>query len=513
MSAPHTGSAPTAGPQVILRRVLPLIVLLFVVARSDWINHGGNPARNGLSDQVGPAEPVRRWAGSLNSSFGEPVFIEQDRLVTCRYDFNLGPIVCHDLTTGETLWTRDFPGNSYRSWPIGLRDGQVYAVDLKTASTDTLYALDVADGHIVWRCPYTVQVYLSESATFTPNGDLILTLSGFKTARINHLTGDTVWTVNRVWPISGSADLTVAGDRFYGFGGALVGGSLKLQSFDLATGRRIDSVLIDDTHPGGTAPYGNIIVGPDGVLYAHRCGDNVTAVEDRGESLHVRWVHEVSGADPYYAPWAQLACGPDSSVYALSSGRVIRLDPLTGAARDSSEMIQDTTTVFQAHLSVGADGTVYAANGGFAHGALCCLTPDLRILWVESIPGVNISCPAIGPHGELAIAGGGDLLRVYEPASGLASRDTAEGQRMSAWPNPFTGTTLLRLPVRFKPGARIAIYDALGRLVRHFPVPCRQHSIGYSLIWDGRDGFGMPVPPGIYVCRAGAVQIRLAKVE
>ena len=107
-----------------------------------------------------------------------------------------------------------------------------------------------------------------------------------------------------------------------------------MYAFDLATGRKLDSALVEDTHPGGTAPYGNIIAGPDNVLYAHRCGDNVTAIEDLGDSLHVRWVHEVS--DDPAAMWAQLACGPDSSVYALSNGRVVRLDPQTGAATDSS---------------------------------------------------------------------------------------------------------------------------------------------------------------------------------
>jgi outer membrane protein assembly factor BamB len=298
--------------------------------------------------------------------------------------------------------------------------------------------------------------------------------------------------------VSGSADLTVSGDRFYGFGGALVGGNLTVYAFDLATGRKLDSALVEDTHPGGTAPYGNIIAGPDGVLYAHRCGDNVTAIEDHGDSLHIRWVHEVS-EDPA-AMWAQLACGPDSSVYALSGGRVIRFDPQTGAATDSSPVIKDPTAVFAAHLAVGADGLVYATNGGYAAGALHVFWPDLRPIACDSIFNVSTSNPAISDFGFLAIAGGGTLLKVYDSPNAVTEQAIVGRTAIRAWPNPFR--SLVHFSLNHSTTGPLSILDVSGRLIRTLaPHPSSLAPIP----WDGRDDAGRELPAGAYLCRAPGV--------
>jgi outer membrane protein assembly factor BamB len=345
-------------------------------------------------------------------------------------------------------------------------------------------------------------MYLSESVTYAEDGDLIVSCADFTTARIDRETGDTVWTTPRVWPVSGSADLTVSGDRFYGFGGALVGGGLKVYAFDLATGARLDSVEVEDTHPGGTAPYGNIIAGPDGALYAHRCGDNVTAIEDHRDSLHIRWVHEVS-ADPA-ALWAQLACGPDSSVYALSNGRVVRLDHETGAAIDSSQVIKDPTATFSAHLAVDAGGRVYATNGGYAGGALYCFDPDLRLVAVDSIFNVSTSNPAISDFGFLAIAGGGTLLKVYDSPNAVAERPARRLAAIRARPSPFRTSVHFSLsttgPLEDLSTRPLQVFAASGRLVRTL-VP--RPSSPVPLTWDGRDDAGRVVPAGTYFCRAG----------
>jgi hypothetical protein len=283
--------------------------------------------------------------------------------------------------------------------------------------------------------------------------------------------------------------LTVAGARIYCFGGALVGGSLRVYKFDLATGRKLDSVWVEDTHPGGSAPYGNVIVGPDGVLYAHRCADNVTAIQDFGDSLRVRWVYEVS-EDPA-APFAQLACGPDSSIYCYSNGRVVRLDPATGAARDSSEVIKDPSAVFAVHIAVGSDGTLYATNGGYASGRLYALTPDLQLLWSDPVPNVSTANPAIGRHGELAIAGGGTVLKVYEGplAVGETPRSGRKPSAVSGWrasPNPFHHSVTLSLP-----GSRsCTVYDASGRICARLPARA-----GLAQ-WNAE-----AVSPGLYFCR------------
>ncbi len=502
------------GPSLATTGVVVLLCLLASARAQDWMNHGGNPQRNGLSRMFGPHQPTLLWEGTLPSSFGQPVLICADKLVTYRDNFTTSIAVCHDLATGDTLWTMDFPGSGGRTMPVAFRDNTVYMVNLQNSAPDTLYAFAAADGALIWRCPYPVSVYLSESATFAENGDLVLPLDGMRTARINHLTGDTVWTTERVWPVSGSADVTISDSMWYCFGGALVGGSLRLYKFDLATGRLRDSVFIEDTHPGGTAPYGNIMVGPDRVLYAHRCGDNVTAVEDWGDSLHIRWVYPLE--DSTYSPFAQLACGPDSSVYALANGRIIRLDPETGAALDSSPYIKDSTAVFAAHLSVGSDGTVYATNGGYADGALFAFTPNLSVIWVESIPNVSTSNPALGGDCELAIAGSGTMLKVYRDPTGVGDLERAPVRRhLSATPNPFTEATTIRLSplaLRHSPSA-VSIYDAQGRLVRVLCPPQSLTPSPYPLPWDGRNQSGVVAPAGVYVIRTGSESVRAVKTR
>ena len=74
----------------------------------------------------------------------------------------------------------------------------------------------------------------------------------------------------------------------------------------------------------------------------------------------------------------------------------------------------------------------------------------------------------------------------------LPERET--GRIITAVPNPFRKLT----NITFAPGFRsIAIYDALGRLVRELPADKG------STQWDGRDRLGNQVSPGVYFGLAG----------
>jgi hypothetical protein len=68
---------------------------------------------------------------------------------------------------------------------------------------------------------------------------------------------------------------------------------------------------------------------------------------------------------------------------------------------------------------------------------------------------------------------------------------------VDAAPNPFYGETVIRYSAPDK--ARYSIYDVRGRLVRDLGVVSRGKG---ELIWEGRDGLGAAVPPGIYFCRS-----------
>jgi len=482
---------------------LTILLLLVSAAAGNWTTSGGDRLRSGLSPETGPDSARLLWEGSLSSWFGMPVFTWEDRLVTMRFQsIDYAPVVCHDLATGDTLWTRDFPGADSRSLPIGFRDGRVYAVNFQESRYDTLFALDPDDGSTLWVARVPVDMSISESASYAPDGDLLVTASDFRIARIDCATGDTVWTARRVWPVSGSTDVVAFGERLYAYGGDI--GSLYLMAFDVATGALVDTLHIPDTHPGGPLPQAAPMVGSNGTIYAHKVGDNVTAIEDRGDSLKLLWSTELSGTAPYYSAFGHFATGPDGSVYAASWGRVIRLDPETGAVTDSSPFIQDTSgVIFHCRISVGADGTVYVSSDGHAPlGGLYALTPGLDLLWYEPVPRLNTSGPAIGRDGVLAVAGDGTVLRVYGPAAGLAARGRAQpaGLLLAARPNPFRGSTRIEYLLERASDVNVLVHDVLGRQVRVLTAGAGTPGL-HSLTWDGRDAAGRRVGPGVYVCR------------
>jgi outer membrane protein assembly factor BamB len=493
--------------QNVMVRACTLLPSLFsLLLAGNWITSGGDPARTGLSDEIGPQTPTIIWENSLSGWFGLPVFISGDKLVTTRFQsIDYAPVVCHDLSTGETLWTRDFPGTNSRSIALGVQDSVVYAMNFQESRHDTIYALSARDGSIIWRGATTVEMSISESVTFCPDGDILVTGSGFRICRLSSADGSIVWSTPRVWPVTGSCDICVHGNRAYAYKGDI--GSLYLNSCDLATGTFIDSVRIQDTHPGGPLPQAAPMVGPDGTIYAHKVGDNVTAIRDFGDSLHVLWVHEISGEGEYFSAFSHFAVGPDSTVYVASYGRIQRLDPGTGAAIDSSDVVQDPSGVlFNVRLAIGADGTVYLATGQDA-GGLYAFSPSLEQLWFEPIPNVNTSGPAIGAGGVLAVAGAGLTLKVYAGGSAVAERLTPDASRstLEVTPNPCRGSTILHLATGpLDHSTTLRLFDSSGRLVRH----CSLQPGNWSLALDLRG-----LSTGAYLCRVGTASTRLVKVD
>jgi hypothetical protein len=67
-------------------------------------------------------------------------------------------------------------------------------------------------------------------------------------------------------------------------------------------------------------------------------------------------------------------------------------------------------------------------------------------------------------------------------------------------PNPFRSDVHIELDGAVPRETRVAIYDLSGRLVR-FLTDGTSEGFGRVLCWDGTDGAGNPVSPGIYFCR------------
>ena len=146
------------------------------------------------------------------------------------------------------------------------------------------------------------------------------------------------------------------------------------------------------------------MVGPDGIIYVHKQGDNVTALQDNGTSLSVLWETEIFGN----APFSLMCVGSDGSIYAPSSGRIIRLDPTTGQKLDSTAVLANPE-LFQLRVSASANGVIYATTG---ENNIYAYNLDLQELWTDAISNVNTSGVAIGLNGLIAVAGS-NKIKVY----------------------------------------------------------------------------------------------------
>jgi hypothetical protein len=69
-----------------------------------------------------------------------------------------------------------------------------------------------------------------------------------------------------------------------------------------------------------------------------------------------------------------------------------------------------------------------------------------------------------------------------------------------ASPNPMRERTVIPIFSHASgpgPKASLAVYDALGRLVRVLSL-CSSSLTAHAFVWDGRDGRGRRVPAGVY---------------
>ena len=68
------------------------------------------------------------------------------------------------------------------------------------------------------------------------------------------------------------------------------------------------------------------------------------------------------------------------------------------------------------------------------------------------------------------------------------------------YPNPFNPETKVRFALPETGRVKVTVFDMTGRKVTTLVDGVREAGI-HSLLWDGKDGFGKPLPSGIFVCR------------
>ena len=161
------------------------------------------------------------------------------------------------------------------------------------------------------------------------------------------------------------------------------------------------------------------------------------------------------------------------------------------AIRDKFEVIFYDTTF------AGPDGNTtfefqYMTANGYASSTVG-IQNQARTTAIQCLYDANyhVGCARLGPQRAIRFT--------TNPPTGVAE-EKAKPQvplfGLSASPNPFRTTTLLRMARGTERQASFRIYDNTGRLVRTLTAG-RETS---SAVWDGRDETGDAVAPGIYFC-------------
>lgn len=442
---------------------LAALSLAAVVSGDDWnTGAGGDSSRSCLSREVGPTAATRLWTGSRSGIVAQQACIGHGLAVMNRIESFTIPtgtwIVAHDLATGAIQWETqlpyDFPGTSWRSRASAIRDGVVYATRAGNTNDDYLYALDIADGSVVWQSEGLVDEGSTESVAFTANGDIIA--GNFDSImRIDRTDGSTVWTTSRSCPTSNGCQVAVSDERAYYFEASADGPILTV--LDVNTGAEL---YASKGIGGGFVQQVGPFVGPDGTVYAPRTQNNIitdflVAFDDTGSALVERWRTPIG-----YVPFATFGVGPDGSVYNYLTTRIgseaeltlQRLDSTTGAVIDESDIIL-TNYPAQPRMAIDAMGTVYLTNGGFSNGGVFAFDASLNLLWTESITNVNVGGPALGPDGIMVVCGVGTDVRAYQTNDRLTLNAPEPGE-------PGTINTL-RVRGSMAGGNRIALVYGL----------------------------------------------------
>ncbi len=142
--------------------------------------------------------------------------------------------------------------------------------------------------------------------------------------------------------------------------------------------------------------------------------------------------------------------------------------------------------------------------------------------YADSLQDARAEAVAGYVQGTLVAAGGRGATRVLTSVEQLLPPSTAvrgfeQTRRPGAfelsgpYPNPFSRATQISV-VLHQPVARavkIAVFDCVGRLVRHLDV--HQTRKAAWATWNGHDDRGRPVPAGIYLLRAQVGETTLTR--
>lgn len=444
-----------------------------------WNNGGGNWQKNGFVNVAGPTTNLVLWQNSSPGIFGTPIFIEGNYLVTMRFfSLTYAPVECYDLTTGNLLWSIDVTNAAGRSLPVGLRNEQVLVVRYTESQHDTLFALNVSDGSLIWTSNVTVAPYITETAVYDSSGNIYIG-GNLKTYKINPLNGQMIWQTVTVPMASGSGEMAINQSNNTGYTLEQNGGISFVWAIDLTTGAKKYSHVVNELQPGGNVPQSALMVGNNGHVYVQLTEDNIAALSDNGSQLNLLWQTEISGN----AAFSLMCVGADGSVYGPAGGRIIRLDPANGDTLNLSVPITQGG-FFSPRLSASSNNMIYATNG---ESAVYAFDLSLNLIWSDLLPNNNTSGVCFAPSGLAAVAGI-NTIRVYTPSS-TSTGDQPQASSIRVFPNPASSFATLLAESNYK-GKEYILTDNLGRIHKRGSIDEVETTLDLSAL-----------PSGLYVIR------------
>ena len=78
------------------------------------------------------------------------------------------------------------------------------------------------------------------------------------------------------------------------------------------------------------------------------------------------------------------------------------------------------------------------------------------------------------------------------------SKSDVKANQIVIQPNPFSQSTIIRMPYPMPSASELSIYDIKGRLVKSFSTNHQSLTTNHCLVWDGTDDKGLQLSPGVY---------------
>lgn len=233
----------------------PAIAILSasVVRADDWpqfrgVNGSGVSSSKNLPTKFSFKDKVR-WSMPIGDGLSSPVVVAGKVFTTEMTATKKFVVQCHDAATGKQVWRKEFesgklpritPPNSHASSTPACDGKRVYVY----FSTIGLLALDVKDGHEVWRHPLPRPAYLMDwgagnspivwrdTVYFCMDDDLMPYL-----VAVDGLTGKQRWKAMRPDMLAGYAIPVMC--EANGRTDLVIAGSGRMQGYDPASGKLV----------------------------------------------------------------------------------------------------------------------------------------------------------------------------------------------------------------------------------------------------------------------------------